>query len=208
MNTEFLGRSVAGCLAASTILVAIIVSSQTNQSHAGDPPAGTGGTFSSYVGADGSISRPTDYREKFVFLGTYADATKADKSIDQIHNVYAPLESVQAFRRDGKFPDGTVLVKEVCGVGADKLTTGQAHWAKDTMLWFVMIKDSKGRFPNNPLWGNGWGWALFKANEPARNVATDFKTDCLTCHIPAKKDDWVYIRGYPILKKQDTTRGD
>jgi hypothetical protein len=205
MDTKFLGRLAACCVAVSTILIAIIVCSPMNPSRAADPPAQTGDTFSPYVGKDGSISRPADYRDKFVFLGTYADATKGDTSIDQIHNVYAPLESVQAFRRDGKFPDGTVLVKEVCGVDTDKLTTGQAHWVKDTMLWFVMIKDSKGRFPDNPLWGNGWGWALFKANEPKRNVATDFKTDCLTCHIPAKKDDWLYVRGYPILKKQDTT---
>ena len=24
-----------------------------------------------------------------------------------------------------------------------------------------MIKDAKGRFPGNDLWGDGWGWALF-----------------------------------------------
>jgi Cytochrome P460 len=205
MDTKFLVRLAAGCIAVSTFVIAIIVCSPMNPSRAADPPAQTPDTFSPYVGKDGSISWPADYRDKFVFLGTYADATKGDKSIDQIHNVYAPLEDVQAYRRDGKFPDGTVLVKEVCGVDADKLTTGQAHWVMDTMLWFVMIKDSKGRFPGNDLWGNGWGWALFKANEPTRNVATDFKTDCLTCHIPAKKDDWIYVRGYPILKKQDTT---
>ena len=71
----------------------------------------------------------------------------------------------------------------------------------DIKIWFVMIKDSKGRFPGNDLWGDGWGWALFEAKEPARNVATDYKTDCKLCHVPAKKDDWVYIRGYPVLKK-------
>jgi hypothetical protein len=64
-----------------------------------------------------------------------------------------------------------------------------------------MIKDAKGRFPGNDLWGDGWGWALFLGKEPARNVATDYSTDCRTCHVPAKKDDWVYIRGYPALKR-------
>jgi hypothetical protein len=29
----------------------------------------------------------------------------------------------------------------------------------------------------------------------------DYKTDCKTCHVPAKKDDWVYVRGYPVLAK-------
>jgi hypothetical protein len=49
------------------------------------------------------------------------------------------------------------------------MTTGDAHWATDIKVWFVLIKDSKGRYKNNPLWGDGWGWALFK------QVATDYK---------------------------------
>jgi hypothetical protein len=64
-----------------------------------------------------------------------------------------------------------------------------------------MVKDSKGRFPKNDLWGDGWGWALFEAKDAKKNVATDYKTDCRTCHVPARKDDWLYIRGYPVLAK-------
>jgi hypothetical protein len=62
-----------------------------------------------------------------------------------------------------------------------------------------MIKDSKGRFPKNPLWAKGWGWALFDAKDPKRQIATSFNASCKACHIPATQDDWVYIRGYPIL---------
>jgi hypothetical protein len=46
-------------------------------------------------------------------------------------------------------PDGAVLVKDVTNVGSDKLTTGQATRATDVKIWFVMIKDAKGRFPKN-----------------------------------------------------------
>ncbi len=159
------------------------------------------GRFSPYVTKDGGITRPTDYRDTFEYLGSYAVATKPDKPPDEMHVVYARPEDVRAYRRDGKFPDGATLVKEVTRVGSERLTTGQSHWATDVKLWFVMIKDAKGRFPDNDLWGDGWGWALFLAKEPARNVATDYSTDCRTCHVPAKKDDWVYIRGYPVLKK-------
>ena len=74
------------------------------------------------------------------------------------------------------------------------MTTGDAHWAKDTKVWFVLIKDSKGRYPNNPLWGDGWGWALFKSDAPNKQVAADYKKDCLGCHIPAKTDDWIYVK--------------
>ncbi len=109
------------------------------------------------------ISRPTDYRDTFEYLGSYAVATKPDKPVDEMHVVYARPEDVRAYRRDGKFPDGATLVKEVTRVGSEKLTTGQSHWATDVKLWFVMIKDAKGRFPANDLWGDGWGWALFLA---------------------------------------------
>ncbi|MFT6274075.1 MAG: hypothetical protein ACJAZ0_000163 [Halioglobus sp.] len=52
-----------------------------------------------------------------------------------------------------------------------------------------MIKDTQNRFSGNPLWGDGWGWALFKPDQPKLNVATDYKLDCLGCHIPAKQSD-------------------
>ena len=128
-------------------------------------------------------------------------AKKPDQPVFEMHNVYSRPEDIRAYRENGKFPDGAVLVKEITKVSSDKLTTGQSSWSTDDKVWFVMIKDSKGRFPGNDLWGDGWGWALFEAKEPARNVATDYKTDCKLCHVPAKKDDWVYIRGYSVLKK-------
>src|SRR6185312_11718014 len=45
------------------------------------------------------------------------------------------------------------------------------------------------------------GLGLDADYQPKKNVATDYKTDCRTCHIPAKKNDWVYVRGYPLLKR-------
>lgn len=65
----------------------------------------------------------------------------------------------------------------------------------------MVVKAAKGRFPGNDLWGDGWGWALFEAKDPARNVATDCTTDCKSCHLPAKKDDWLHVRGYPALRQ-------
>ena len=143
-----------------------------------DPPARAAGDFSPYVTKDGGISRPTDYRDTFEYLGTYAVATKPDQPVDEMHVVYARPEDVRAYRRDGKFPDGATLVKEVTKVGSEKLTTGQSHWATDIKLWFVMIKDAKGRFPGNDLWGDGWGWALFLA-EGAREERGDRLLDRL-----------------------------
>jgi hypothetical protein len=64
-----------------------------------------------------------------------------------------------------------------------------------------MVKDSAGRFPGNKLWGEGWGWSWFDAANSARTTSKDFRGDCLGCHIPAKTTDWIYVFGYPGLKK-------
>jgi 3-oxoacyl-[acyl-carrier protein] reductase len=33
------------------------------------------------------------------------------------------------------------------------------------------------------------GWTLFKADAPDKQVATDYKKDCIGCHIPAKSQE-------------------
>ena len=166
MTTKVTRRLIAGFLAVTALVVATIAPGASNPPRPDDPPDLAADNFSPYVSKDGGISRPTDYRETFTYLGTYAVATKPNQPVDEMHNVYARPEDVRAYRRDGKFPDGAVLVKEVTRVGSEKLTTGQSNWPTDMKLWFVMIKDAKGRFPGNDLWGDGWGWALFMAKEP------------------------------------------
>jgi hypothetical protein len=205
MNPRSSRSLVACCVAVAAFVVVAIASSATFcQQNASSEKATD--SFSPYVAKDGSISLPKDYRETFLHLGTWAVAKKTGEPVFELHNVYARPEDIQAYRKEGHFADGATLVKEITNVGSDQLTTGQSSWATDDKVWFVMIKDSKGRFPGNGLWGDGWGWALFKANEPAHNVATDHKTDCLPCHVPAKQDDWVYIRGYPTLRNRGAAK--
>jgi hypothetical protein len=166
------------------------VKSQTNGSHNGFD----------LVDKTGSIRKPSDVRDLYQLLGTYS--VMASNGGEQMHVTYASPGAAQYYRKTGKFADGTVLVKEVFGTDHGPMTTGNVHWAADTKVWFVMIKDEKNRYPNNPLWGDGWGWALFKADAPAKQVATDYKKDCLSCHIPASSTDWVYVQGYPVLKSK------
>lgn len=156
----------------------------------------------SYNGFDlvdktGNIRKPADYRDLYRVLGTFA-VTDMNGDTD-MHYTYASPGAAEYYRKNKKFADGTVLVKEVFGTDHGKLTTGDAHWASAIKVWFVLIKDEKGRYPGNPLWGNGWGWALFKSDAPDKQVATNYKKDCLGCHVPAKATDWIYIQGYPVL---------
>jgi hypothetical protein len=181
----------------SLLIVALVVltghqpiSSQTAGSHNGFD----------LVDKTGNIRKPADVRDLYQLLGTYT--VELSPKGEEMHVTYASPGAAQDYRKNGKFADGTVLVKEVFGTDHASMTTGDAHWASGTKVWFVMIKDEKNRFPNNPLWGEGWGWALFKADAPDKQVATDYKKDCLGCHIPAQSSDWVYVQGYPVLKSK------
>jgi hypothetical protein len=159
------------------------------------------GSFNGFqlVDKSGNIRKPADVRDTYQALGAY---TVLDPKGNQMHVTYASPGTAGAYRQTGKFPDGAVLVKEVFGTEHAQMTTGDAHWASGTKVWFVLIKDSKGRYPGSGLWGDGWGWALFKADAPDKQVATDYKKDCLGCHIPAKGTDWIYVKGYPVLKSK------
>jgi cytochrome P460 len=156
-------------------------------------------TFSPYVDEKGGISLPKDFRDNWTHLGAWASPDNTAKGF--FHDVFTQPGIVEGFKKNNnRFPDGAVLVKEVRSVKSASMTTGPNVLSADKeVLWFVMIKNDKNRFPNNPNWGDGWGWALFNAKDPSKNVSTDFKKDCIPCHVPARQTDWVYIQGYPSL---------
>src|SRR3954447_4167408 len=141
VNIHFPRRQTFGAVLVPVILATMIALGSWHLSAADDSSDSKAKGFSPYVTKDGGISLPLDYREKFLHLGTYAVATKPDKPVHELHNVYTRPEDIQAYRKDGKFPDGAVLVKEITNVGSDKLTTGQSTWDKDVKIWFVMVKD-------------------------------------------------------------------
>jgi hypothetical protein len=155
--------------------------------------------FSPYVDAAGNISLPTDFRESWVFLGAWAVA--GEEGTEGFHLVYTEPGVVAAFRESGAFPDGAVLVKELIDTTSDDFTTGHVGYAGETTGWFVMVKDAEGRFPGNPLWGEGWGWALFETDDPSTTVTEDYEAECLPCHVPAEATDWIYLQGYPLLNR-------
>jgi Cytochrome P460 len=177
-----------------------LVSSQTTSSSQKTTRSRTAG-FNGYelVDQTGNIRKPTDFRDRYQLLGTWM---VLDPKGNQMHVTYASPGTAEYYRKNGKFADGTVLVKEIFGTDHAQMTTGDVARASGIIQWFIMIKDEKKRFPDNPLWGDGWGWALFKADAPDKQVATDHSKDCIPCHIPAKSTDWTYVQGYPVLKSK------
>jgi hypothetical protein len=156
--------------------------------------------FSPYVDDQGVISFPDDFRTSMSHLGSWFVPAGGASGF---HDVYTQRESISYFKEKGRFPDGAVLVKELRASTAGSYTTGEGvhHATGELKQWFVMVKDSENRFEKNPLWGDGWGWALFKPDNLEVNAASDYKADCLGCHVPAKDDDWIYLEAYPILNE-------
>ena len=148
-----------------------------------------------------AIQVPDNYWGTFEFLGSWAIAEDDGKGSKQIHVVYASPGSIAAYQKDGHFPDGAVLVKEVFETATAEMTTGTVSRAQTLKGWFVMTRDSKNSHPGNKLWGDGWGWSWFDAADRTKTTTVDFRGECQSCHIPARATDWIYVQGYPPLKK-------
>jgi len=161
------------------------------QSEAADP-------FSPYVDEQGGISFPEGFRTSMAHMGSWY---VPEGGASGFHDVYTEPSTIEAYRKTGEFPDGATLVKELRASVSGDYSTGNGvnHATGGLKQWFVMVKDTENRFEDNPLWGDGWGWALFKPDARTTNAAADYKADCLGCHVPAKETDWVYTEAYPIL---------
>jgi len=168
-------------------------------------------TYGSLVDEAGNITLPKEFRSDWAFLGTWSIAEEDVETSSAasrhgaagLHNVYTQRGVAEYFRQHGKFPDGAVVVKELLKAVTAPMTTGTVSRGTEVEGWFVMVKDTEGRFSSNPLWGDGWGWALIYADQADTPVTQNYKTECIGCHIPARNDDWIYINGYPVLEASD-----
>lgn len=165
----------------------------------------------------GAIRVPENYAE-WPTLGTWAHAHTDDKlekmgpGVHEYHVVYTQPETITHYRQHRRFPDGAVLVKELLDAKTMAMTTGPAVGHATTIKgWFVLVRDTEGRFKDSKLWGDGWAWSLFNADDPKHTISKDYKTECVPCHLPARQlapeeavdaDKWIYSFGYSVLQKQ------
>src|SRR6516225_1398845 len=121
----------------------------------------------------GNLHVPDTYRTTYELLGSWAVAADQGQGSKQLHVVYASPGTIAAYRTDGRFPDGAVLVKEVFKAATGQMTTGTVSHAETLKGWFVMMKDSKGRHAGNKLWGDGWGCGrMLTARQRQRRLIT------------------------------------
>jgi hypothetical protein len=196
-------RSIVISLVALGVAAAVLyVGSQTSAGQ--QSVSSSAAALGKYVDQDGTIHLPEDYRLTWVHLGSWFVEGQSGGA-GQVHDVYTEPETVAAFRNSGKWPAGATLVKEIRASEKGKMTTGNVHWDGPIKQWFVMVKDKdkKQSFPGNPNWGLGWGWGLYKIDDPKKNISDDYKADCMLCHQPARQTDWVFSHGYPILSEKE-----
>jgi Cytochrome P460 len=182
--------------AGMSIVIAVTAHGQLNTATSNNEPE-----TEMVVDSNGNLHVPKAYRTTYQSLGSWAVAADQGQGSKELHVVYASPGTIAAYGESGRFPDGAVLVKEVFHAATGKMTTGTVSRADTLKGWFVMMRDSKGSHVGNKLWGDGWGWSWFDAANPSRTTSTDYKIDCQPCHVPARASDWIYVSGYPPLRR-------
>jgi len=185
-----------GALAAVTLVVAVVAVARAQDELKADAK-------SQLVEAEPVLQVPAvDYRREWVQVGTFSVlADKPAEGAKQLHIVYTARENLETYLKTGRFPDGAVLVKDVFAARTEALTTGTASYAGDLAGRFVLVKDGAGKLGAGPRFGEGWGWAFYEGAEMKRTATTNYKNDCLGCHEPARGQDFLYVQGYPLLRK-------
>lgn len=101
-----------------------------------------------------------------------------------IHHVYANDKAIQGYK-DGKFPDGSVLVFDLL----DYVEEGDTIQEGDRKLVGVMHKDAKKYAETG-----GWGFEGFTKSSETERLTNDGGVSCYVCHTPQEDHDYVYSR--------------
>lgn len=150
---------------------------------------------------NGELKLPGDYHG-WVFLGsplTPHALNDGKAGFPEYHNVYIHPEAYKAYRKNGDFPEGTVLLKELQltmpGTNADGSrveASGRGYFPGTRNGIDIAVKDSK-RFKET----NGWGFFNFGHHAPpyAATAAAAPKEACAGCHM-ANADNMVFRKFY------------
>jgi len=191
-----LGSSRTAVTAIVAVLVGIAGLSYVLAASAA-PPGGT--TAAVEFTPDGKLKRPVGYR-KWVYVGeviTPNDKNDGEAAFPEFHSVYMDPESFAHYEKTGEFRDGTVMIKELIGVGAKEATSGKGYFMGDFRGLEASIKDSK-RFKDEP---GSWAYFSFGHKYPLKAEATkQAAASCNACHQASAAKDDVFSQYYPVLR--------
>lgn len=151
---------------------------------------------------DGRLRRPRGYR-RWIFVGapvTPNDLNGGRAAFPEFHSVYIDPASYEAYKRTGRWRDGTVLLKELSTVGTKTSSSGKGYFMGEFTGLEAAVKSAE-RFPAEPGY---WGFFRFTDEEggPVRDLAAVLPTSsCATCHQSTAADDSVFTQHYPVLRE-------
>ena len=128
---------------------------------------------------DGSLVLPSGFRS-WVFIGgpiTPNGLNDGNAPFPEFHSVYIEGKNLRYYQKNGKFPEGTVLVKEKYAA----VTGGEPE------LMTIMIKREKGFNPK----GGDWEYAVADGKGTAIRERGKI-AECQSCHASRKKQDFVF----------------
>jgi len=148
---------------------------------------------------DGQLKQPKGYR-KWIYVGTPLtpnDMNGGKAAFPEFHSVYINPAAFAHYEQTGKFPDGTVVVKELTSVGTKRATSGKGYFMGDFIGLEVAVKD-QSRFQDEP--GN-WAYFSFGHELPLKDLAKPQPVaNCSACHGASADDDYVFAQYYPVLR--------
>jgi hypothetical protein len=155
---------------------------------------------------DGEFLMPQNYRQ-WVFVGapvTPNDMNAGKAAFPEFHHVYINPAAFAYYKKTGKFRDGTVIVKELVGVGGKSAASGNGYFPGEFIGLVAAVKDGK-RFTREP---GHWAYFSFSGEVgPAPASATPQPTAaCNACHQKNAVEDWVFTQFYPVLRAVQKTR--
>lgn len=203
------GKTVTAAALFSLFAVAILTAAAKPRP-ANAQSSGTAATDSHYMpqyNASGEMLLPPNkIWRTWVFLGspfTPNALNQGKASFPEFHNVYMQPWAFDYYQKTGKFPEGTIMFKEL------QLTLAPAQFPDGSQVepsgrgYFpgafngadVSVKDSK-RFAST----GGWGYFDFNHFEPkALHTKLMAKDQCAFCHQDGAKQDEVWTQFYAPL---------
>ncbi len=144
---------------------------------------------------DGRLRAPTEYRE-WMFLSSGLDMSyrkDAGRNLSLFDNVFVNPDAYRAFVQAGKWPEGTMLVKEdrVASETGSINESGKFQTSRALAIE-VHMKDSK-RFTG------GWAFFVFESVGDAPATQIPVSADCYACHSAHGAVDTTFVQFYPTL---------
>jgi hypothetical protein len=146
--------------------------------------------------ADGALEQPAGFRD-WVLAGASLGLSYAEPARDAgpglFHNVYIEPGALAAYRRDGGFPEGTILMMELFRAGQKAEPAKGGYYEAESVGVEAAVKDS-ARFEG--------GWAYFSFGDGRRPSARAFAGEaCAGCHRAHAATDNVFTQFYPALRR-------